>query len=643
MTIVRKYLYLLILSAVLLLAAVGILLVADVPRPQRTSSEVVWPEFSVANADGSRWERITIYDAGDGNCYVFLPSYAQLDRVTVTAGKGKTYMLDGISLSEELNCGSFRLETPYAFSADGELLGDLWFYRSENVAAMYIDTTSMDLEELHHYVYSYPEEYVSARVYTDEGKLNHLEDYAVIKCRGYSSGWIDKKSYTLSLNRSTGLLGMGTSEKWVLISDGYDATHLRNKTGYSFAELIAPYPEWVPDSTFAELYINGEYEGLYLLCQKPDAEMDDPNLAAEDYYFEIFPAGRDVKDAMTFDFCASTAVDIKSPKACTEEQLAFLQTRVEELHEVLISEEEFLWQDYIDLDSWARKYLLEELLSNIDGGIASTYFRYDTSEEKFYVGHCWDYDRAFGGLVDDTWNLPNSMLANRDWEGDISWFGGLYRKEAFLDAVKELYVKEYRPLMLENTRNRIPELAQQIRGTIGSEYLRWPELYSGAEWESSVESLQAFLQERITFLDALWLENKTFCKIETNMKNSNLYVTAGLTAEELPRNTCRPDGIWYLEGTDIPFDVTQPVTGNVRLSAFPASETPPPDEEITEVKPAPSGGYSTQDYITFLSIGALGVLLLLFVAVDIFRRRKDRQKSEQNASHSTAGKQQTEI
>ena len=65
MTSVRKYLYLIILSAALVLGAAGVSLVADVPRPQRTSSEVVWPEFSVANADGSRWERITIYDAGD--------------------------------------------------------------------------------------------------------------------------------------------------------------------------------------------------------------------------------------------------------------------------------------------------------------------------------------------------------------------------------------------------------------------------------------------------------------------------------------------------------------------------------------------------------------------------------------------------
>ena len=127
------------------------------------------------------------------------------------------------------------------------------------------------------------------------------------------------------------------------------------------------------------------------------------------------------------------------------------------------------------------------------------------------------------------------------------------------------------------------------------------------------------------------------------MKNSNLYVTAGLTAEEMPKNIENPEGIWYLEGTDIPFDVTQPVTGNVRLSAFPASETPPLAEEVTEADPAPERGYSMQDYITFLSIAALGMLLLLFVCVDIFRRRKDRQKSEQNASHSTAGKQQTEI
>ena len=93
-----------------------------------------------------------------------------------------------------------------------------------------------------------------------------------------------------------------------------------------------------------------------------------------------------------------------------------------------------------------------------------------------------------------------------------------------------------------------------------------------------------FLQKRIDFLDALWLENEAFYKIEVKGILSNLYVSAGMTAEELPANPEDPQGIWYLEGTDLPFDVTQPVTGDVSLSPLPASETPPPTEEATPVE-----------------------------------------------------------
>lgn len=633
MTSVRKYLYLIILSAALVLGAAGVSLVADVPRPQRFSEEIAWPEFFVENADGSRSERITIYDAGDGNCYVFLPSYAQLDRVTVTAGKGQSFSLDGIELTPSMHCGSFQLETPYAFAADGEQLGNLWLRRSENVAAMYIDTVSGNMEEVHHYTYSYPEEFAGARVYTAEGKLDHLEDYAVIKGRGYTSWAIDKKSYTLSLGKSTGLLNMGRSEKWTLTANGYDPTHLRNRTVYSFAEQIAPRSGWVPECTYTELYLNGEYEGLYLLCQKLDAGPDHMNLPAEDYYFELSSPGRRDASSVMFYFCTYKTADIRYPKDCTQEQFDFLETKVKELHEVLISEEETPWQNYIDLDSWARKYLLEEAFRNIDGGNASSYFHYDMSEGKFYMGHCWDYDRVLAGLDREEWNIPNSMVANRDWKKDVSWFSALYRKEAFLNAVKELYEKEYRPLLLEYAQDTISELSQEIRGNIASEYLRWPVLYEEVEWETEVALLSDFLQKRIDFLDALWLKNETFYKIEVKSILCNLYVPAGMTAEELPNNIENPEGIWYLEGTDTPFDVTQPITGNVYLSAFPASETPPPTEEAAEVETAPKRGYSMQDYITFLSIAALGMLLLLFACVDIYRRRKDRQKTECSFEH----------
>lgn len=620
MNFIRKYLYLIILSATLVLGAVGVSLVADIPLPQRFSEEVAWPEFLVESPDGTYAERVTIYDAGDGNCYVFLPSYAAFERMTVTAGKGQTFALDGAELSETFNCGNFQLETPYAFTADGVHLGNLWLRRSENVAAVYVDTVSGSMEGILHD--TYPEELANARVYTAEGKLDHLEDYGAIKCRGYSSWAGNKKSYTLSLGKSTGLLGMGNSEKWTLTANAYDPTRIRNRIVYSFAEQIAPY-DWAPECSFTELYLNGEYAGLYLLCQKPDTGPDHMNLPAEDYYFEIIPTTRGESGPMMFDFCASETAEVIFPQKATEDQVASLQSRLEQIHEAIVSEEDTPWQEYIDMNSFVRKYLLEEVFRNGDGGRASTFFHYDTSEEKLYVGHCWDYDGTFGALGKGVWTSPYSMLVIRDWCEGPSWFGSLYQKESFKTAFTELYEKEYRPLLLEYKEETIPEIVQEIRGVIESEYLRWPEYHTGTDWEPAIDGILDFLNKRIAFLDALWLEGKQFYEIDA--EESNLYVAAGTVCEDLPENIMDPEGIWYLAGTDIPFDASQPITGDVKISALPESKIPPPTEEAEET--APAGGFATQDYIAFLSIGALGMLLLLFACVDFFLRRKDRRNS----------------
>ena len=630
---VQKYFFLNILSAVLLLVAAAVGVMAHLPRPQRFSTEVAWPEFHVASSDGFRSERVTIYDAGDGNCYVFLPSYAEFDRVTVTAGKGKTYALGGAELPGNGSCENFRTGIPYAFTADGEHLGNLWFRRSENIPAMYIDTISGTVRELHRD--TFPEELAGARLYTAGGDLDYLEDYAAIKCRGYTSAWLDKKSYTLSLEKSTGLLGMGNSEKWTLTANGYDPTHLRNKTVYSFADLVAPYPAWAPDCAYTELYLNGEYAGLYLLCQKPDTGPDHLNLAPEDYYFELTTDGRTGPDSVVVEFCSYKIAEVIFPKKCAPEQADFLETKLEALHEVLLAEEETPWQDYIDMDSWTRKYLLEEAFRNSDGGRASIYFTYDTSEDRFYVGHCWDYDATLGALGKEGWDSPHSMPVKRGWRTGDSWFTALYRKEAFKDAFTEIYEKEFRPLLLEYARDTIPEFAQQIRSAVQSEYLRWPQLYPESDWDTAVEGILDFLQERISFLDALWLEHEVYYEIEVPSEYNNLDIHEGLTAEELPKNPYRADGIWYLEGTDTPFDVTQTLTADVRLSPFPASEIPLPAEEVAEeaVEAAPKRGYSTQEYITIASIALFQCALLLFVAADIFQRRKDRRNTDTPTGH----------
>ena len=197
-----------------------------------------------------------------------------------------------------------------------------------------------------------------------------------------------------------------------------------------------------------------------------------------------------------------------------------------------------------------------------------------------------------------------------------------------MDSVKALYEAEYRPLLVEYAESTIAELAQEISGAIESEYLRWPELRDEKEWEDAVAGIIDFLEKRLTLLDALWLEDAVYYEITVAASDSNLYVAEGMPPEDLPRNGSDPEGLWYLEGTDTPFDVTRPVTGNVRLSPYPASETPPETEPAEEDAEQKAAGFSTQDYITAASVFALVSLLLGFICVDFFLRRKDRRNAD---------------
>ena len=102
-------------------------------------------------------------------------------------------------------------------------------------------------------------------------------------------------------------------------------------------------------------------------------------------------------------------------------------------------------EEYIDLESWAKKYLVEEIVKNFDGGISSQYFYKDSDakgEPLLYAGPVWDYDGALGN---GDWSVrkPEGMLIRYDMriydplKGEKvfrnRWFPELYSHERFLE------------------------------------------------------------------------------------------------------------------------------------------------------------------------------------------------------------------
>lgn len=84
--------------------------------------------------------------------------------------------------------------------------------------------------------------------------------------RGNSTGSLRKKPFKLKLSKKTDLLGMGKQKHWTLIANAIDSTLLRNQLVYGMVAAMGA--ETTIDSRQVSLVYNGEYQGVYQLCEQ---------------------------------------------------------------------------------------------------------------------------------------------------------------------------------------------------------------------------------------------------------------------------------------------------------------------------------------------------------------------------------------
>ena len=114
------------------------------------------------------------------------------------------------------------------------------------------------------------------KIFDDETRNNYLTDapaiesLANIKYRGRTSMEFDKKGYLIHLIGNSGeennqeVMGMEKHNEWVLHGPFLDKTLIRNYLLYNLSGQIM---EYAPDCRFCELFVNNEYQGLYLMVE----------------------------------------------------------------------------------------------------------------------------------------------------------------------------------------------------------------------------------------------------------------------------------------------------------------------------------------------------------------------------------------
>lgn len=523
--------------------------------------------LSVVIASGEGTEETGCWESEAGEYYLFLPSYAELSQVRIRTNTSNDVCLDGQLLTDGMSCESVRLNEPYdlTYMAGGRAYHfPLVFIQSTNVSTLYIDVPSGSMDYIHEEKGN--EEPGTMRLYTAEGILDYRGNLESINGRGNATWDTAKKPYSLKLSREADLLGMGQAQKWILLANAYDRSHMRNKMVFDYADAVGL--AYSPDSAWVDLYLNGEYAGLYLLCERNEVHP------------QRIPLTEDGSFLVSMDVAfrlAGQSLPFISTAAGVDLRIQYSSISADELKETWQSAENAIlredgidpdtgksWQELIDLDSWAKKYLIEEIFGNTDAGCGSQFF-YRDGTGKIYAGPVWDYDMAMGKESEWQIKAPNTILAGRPhlWrEDDTPWFYALLQKDVFRERVTELYQTLFQPLLAELLDAGMDRYAAQISQAAAANQLRW----SDEDMNTHVEKIRTYMTARMDFLNSLWIEQERYCFVQVNNRMGDSFgcfaVRPGELLPEVPEYKSNEQIVfygWYVFDTDEPFDVTQPV------------------------------------------------------------------------------------
>ena len=85
-----------------------------------------------------------------------------------------------------------------------------------------------------------------------------------IRGRGNSSWEAPKKPYRVKLGSKADIFRIGANKHWTLLANYYDPSLSRNKLSYDFSGELGLVSM---DSENVILIMNGEYQGVYQLCE----------------------------------------------------------------------------------------------------------------------------------------------------------------------------------------------------------------------------------------------------------------------------------------------------------------------------------------------------------------------------------------
>ena len=260
-----------------------------------------------------------------------------------------------------------------------------------------------------------------------------------IKIRGNTSASAGgrKLPYKIKLSDPKDLLVRGNDSykhrDWILLANAYT---LQTETGMITSQLCGM--PWQPAYQPVNLFLNGNWQGCYLLVESVDAgqtriPVTDTGFIIEDDPYWWNADGAYFKTSHQLDVMGYT-YKYPSPTKITEEQIDSIAAYMEAYESALMDDGE-AFTNYIDVNPFASWILSHDVLGTWDAGGANMYLSKidlnpnDPFSSKLTLGPVWDFDTCF--IQTDAWARMHSS--------HIQYFDVLFQKEAFVKAYKDTW------------------------------------------------------------------------------------------------------------------------------------------------------------------------------------------------------------
>jgi hypothetical protein len=352
-----------------------------------------------------------------------------------------------------------------------------------------------------------------------------------VRGSGNSTWDMPKKPYKIKFDEKISIFGLGEDKEWVLLANYADKTLLRNVVAMKLSEIVGM--TWTPSMLPVELYLNDEYMGCYTFSEhkkvsKHRVDLDivgdsdnSGDAVTGDYYMEI-EQNMDETTCFRTSICGIPMM-FSDPEVPTAAQYDYIVGYFYEAEGALMgsnfTDPASGWQKYIDIESFAKAYIVNELTKNIDGNMRKSSFITKEKGKKLEMYHLWDYDLTLGNCnyLDDEFGATDgpegwfikdfSCLPYIHGWYHTNWYTRLTDDPAFCAKVKEIWNAHHEEL------SSIPEfidLKAMIMEDAQKRNFRkwnilntsvWPNVVVKGSYAGEVDYLKDYYTKRFNWLD----------------------------------------------------------------------------------------------------------------------------------------------